>query len=179
MVPVWSSLTGQEALLAWSVDSGNYDGVDLSGLKVAVAVKAAGTLGFGGGLVIHPDPIKAVVLVDERAEPPAVMDDRMCLKLSWLVAEPEADEVGHDQAEALPLKTHRDFAVEKTPSRVAVNHQHRQTTPGFHDVHVQTVANANAIARERNLLRDPRRQGGRRQFLHAGEGNASPGEGET
>ncbi|MCA9102318.1 MAG: DUF1326 domain-containing protein [Planctomycetales bacterium] len=61
-------LTGQEAILAWSIERGSYDGVDLAGLKVAVAVKASGTLGFGGGLVIHPFPVKSVVLVDERAD---------------------------------------------------------------------------------------------------------------
>lgn len=62
-------LTGKEAILAWSVDSGSYQGVDLAGLKVVAAVKAADTLGFGGGLVIRPDPIKSVLLVDERATP--------------------------------------------------------------------------------------------------------------
>jgi hypothetical protein len=61
-------LTGHEALLAWSVESGGYDGVDLAGMKVVLAIKAAGTLGYGGGLVIKPDPIKAVVLVDQQAD---------------------------------------------------------------------------------------------------------------
>jgi hypothetical protein len=60
-------LTGHEALMAWSIESGSYDSVDLAGMKVAVAIKASGTLGFGGGLVINPDPIKAVVLVDQKA----------------------------------------------------------------------------------------------------------------
>ncbi len=59
--------TGREALMAWSIDSGKQDGVDLAGLKVVLAVKAADTLGFGGGLVINPDPIKSVVLVDSKA----------------------------------------------------------------------------------------------------------------
>src|SRR5688572_3027089 len=62
-------LTGKEAIMAWSVDSGSFQGVDLTGLKVVAAVKAADTLGFGGGLVIRPDPIKSVLLVDERATP--------------------------------------------------------------------------------------------------------------
>lgn len=62
-------LTGKEAILAWSVDSGSFRGVDLTGLKVVAAVKAADTLGFGGGLVIRPDPIRSVLLVDERATP--------------------------------------------------------------------------------------------------------------
>ena len=62
-------LTGKEAILAWSVDNGTFRGVDLTGLKVVAAVKAADTLGFGGGLEIRPDPIKSVLLVDQRATP--------------------------------------------------------------------------------------------------------------
>jgi hypothetical protein len=60
-------LTGQQAILAWSIDEGSHNGVDLAGLKVVLAVSASDTLGYGGGLVINPDPIKSVVLVDERA----------------------------------------------------------------------------------------------------------------
>jgi hypothetical protein len=60
-------LTGRQAMLAWSIDRGTHAGVDLSGLKVVLSVNASDTLGFGGGLVCHPDPIKSVVLVDERA----------------------------------------------------------------------------------------------------------------
>jgi hypothetical protein len=59
--------TGHDAILAWSIDQGSFQGVDLAGLKVVMAVHAADTLGFGGGLVIHPDPIKSVVLVDRNA----------------------------------------------------------------------------------------------------------------
>jgi len=60
-------LAGKEAILAWSVTSGEYKGVDLTGLKVVVAVRASDTLGFGGGLAVHPDPIKSVVFVDSKA----------------------------------------------------------------------------------------------------------------
>ncbi len=60
-------LTGQQAILAWSIDQGAYKGVDLSGLKVVMTVRAADTLGYGGGVVIHPDPIKSVILVDANA----------------------------------------------------------------------------------------------------------------
>jgi hypothetical protein len=59
--------TGRDAILAWSIERGSFQGVDLAGLKVVMAVRAADTLGFGGGLVIHPDPIKSVVLVDQKA----------------------------------------------------------------------------------------------------------------
>lgn len=62
-------ITGRNALLAWNIEKGSFQGVDLAGLKVILSVRAADTLGFGGGVVIHPDPIKSVVLVDERATP--------------------------------------------------------------------------------------------------------------
>ena len=60
-------LTGHQAIVAWNIEEGSHKGVDLSGLKVVLAVQASDTLGFGGGLVVHPDPIRSVVLVDERA----------------------------------------------------------------------------------------------------------------
>jgi len=60
-------LTGREAIMAWSVDTGQFDGVDLQGMKVVVALKASDTLGIGGGFVVAPDPIRAVILVDDRA----------------------------------------------------------------------------------------------------------------
>ena len=60
-------LTGREALLAWSIDSGEYRGTDLTGMKVVLVVRASDTLGFGGGLVLNPYPIRSVVVVDQRA----------------------------------------------------------------------------------------------------------------
>src|SRR5262245_13579821 len=62
-------LTGRDAILAWSIDRGTYEDVDLAGLKVVVVVNAADTLGFGGGLEIQPDPIRSVIIVDEKANP--------------------------------------------------------------------------------------------------------------
>lgn len=61
-----SGLCGRQAILAWSIDQGDYRGVDLSGMKVVVSVLASDTLGFGGGLQLAPDPIQWVVYVDER-----------------------------------------------------------------------------------------------------------------
>jgi hypothetical protein len=62
-------LTGNDAIMAWSIDRGSYEGVDLAGLKVVVVTNASDTLGFGGTLVSYPDPIKSVVIVDQRATP--------------------------------------------------------------------------------------------------------------
>jgi hypothetical protein len=60
-------LTGQQAILAWSIKDGTHEGIDLSGLNVVLVVRASDTLGIGGGMVVNPEPIKSVVLVDERA----------------------------------------------------------------------------------------------------------------
>ena len=60
--------TGHDAILAWHIQQGSHNGVDLSGLNVVIVVRASDTLGFGGGLVIHPDPIRSVVIVDDQAD---------------------------------------------------------------------------------------------------------------
>ncbi len=60
-------LTGQQAIMAWSIESGTHEGVDLGGLNVVLVVRAADTLGFGGTVVVRPDPIRSVILVDARA----------------------------------------------------------------------------------------------------------------
>jgi Protein of unknown function (DUF1326) len=60
-------LTGKDAIMAWSIDRGSYEDVDLAGLKVVVVISASDTLGFGGGLVVNPDPIKSIIIVDESA----------------------------------------------------------------------------------------------------------------
>ena len=57
-------LTGNEAILAWDVAQGGWDGVDLEGLKVVAVVKAAATL---GDTERNPYPASSVILVDERA----------------------------------------------------------------------------------------------------------------
>jgi hypothetical protein len=58
---------GRQALLAWSIERGDLDGVDLTGLNVVMAVRANDTLGFADKLSAD-DPTKSVVLVDERAD---------------------------------------------------------------------------------------------------------------
>lgn len=60
-------LTGRQALMAWSIEQGEHNGVNLAGLRAVLSVAANDTLGFGGGLVVHPDKIRSVVLVDQKA----------------------------------------------------------------------------------------------------------------
>src|SRR6476660_7163097 len=59
------NLVGNEAILAWRVTDGAWDGVSLPGLTVAAAVKANGTL---GDPYENPYPAQAVILVDDQAD---------------------------------------------------------------------------------------------------------------
>ena len=57
-------LTGDQAILAWHIRSGSWDGVRLDGLSVVAAVKANATL---GDPYADPYPAKSVLIVDSRA----------------------------------------------------------------------------------------------------------------
>jgi hypothetical protein len=58
------NLVGNEAILAWHVQSGTWNGVPLDGLSVAAAVRAKGTL---GDPYENPYPAQAVLMVDDQA----------------------------------------------------------------------------------------------------------------
>jgi hypothetical protein len=60
------NLVGNEAIVAWHVQSGSWDGVALDGLTVAAAVRAKATLGDPYG---NPYPAHSVLLVDDQASP--------------------------------------------------------------------------------------------------------------
>ena len=60
------NLVGKEAILAWHVQSGSWEGVALDGLTIAAAVRAQATLGDPYG---NPYPAEAVLLVDDQATP--------------------------------------------------------------------------------------------------------------
>jgi len=62
-----TGLVGREAILAWRVQSGAWQGVPLDGLSVVGVVKANATL---GDPFDKPYPAKAVVIVDEKATAP-------------------------------------------------------------------------------------------------------------
>ncbi len=57
-------LTGEEAILAWRVKEGDWNGVPLDGLGVVGVVKARHTLGDPFG---DPYPARAVLILDEKA----------------------------------------------------------------------------------------------------------------
>jgi hypothetical protein len=58
------NLVGNQAILAWRVESGSWNGVSLNGLSVAAAVRAQATL---GDPYANPYPAQAVLLVDDQA----------------------------------------------------------------------------------------------------------------
>ena len=61
-----AGLVGREAIMAWRVEKGAWQGVSLDGLSVVGVVKANATLGDPFG---NPYPAKAVMIVDEKATP--------------------------------------------------------------------------------------------------------------
>lgn len=61
-------MAGNDAMMAWNIERGSFDGVELAGLKVVVVTTATDTLGFGGTLKINPQNIRSLVIVDEKAD---------------------------------------------------------------------------------------------------------------
>src|SRR5215510_4949952 len=58
------NLTGDQAILAWHVKKGTWNGISLEGLNVVGVVKANATLGDEYN---NPYPAKAVMIVDDKA----------------------------------------------------------------------------------------------------------------
>src|ERR1700746_1529134 len=56
------NLVGNEAILGWRVDKGEWNGVSLDGLAVVAVVRAKATL---GDPYADPYPAKAVLVVDD------------------------------------------------------------------------------------------------------------------
>jgi hypothetical protein len=59
-------LEGQQAILAWHVQRGGWDGINLAGHSVVAVVRANATL---GDPFANPYPAKAVLIVDDEATP--------------------------------------------------------------------------------------------------------------
>lgn len=60
-------LSGRNAIMAWSIEEGQQEGVSLKGLNVVMLLDASQTLGFRG--IDGPRQLKSVILVDQRADP--------------------------------------------------------------------------------------------------------------
>lgn len=59
--------SGKEALMAWKIERGSWNNVDLDGLTVALVVNAQGTLGYDGVFPMQAGKITSVILVDKQA----------------------------------------------------------------------------------------------------------------
>jgi hypothetical protein len=59
-------MAGKDAVLAWSIQQGDQDGVDLSGLHVALVVRASNTLGHQG--FDNARLIRSMIIVDQAAD---------------------------------------------------------------------------------------------------------------
>lgn len=60
-----TALAGREAVMAWNIETGKKDNVDLSGLSVVMVVRGNDTLGYQG--VDDPTELKSAVIVDSKA----------------------------------------------------------------------------------------------------------------
>jgi hypothetical protein len=61
------TLAGKEAVIAWKVNQGSWQGTSLDGLCVAVVLKSDGTLGDDGVFPMQTEGIDSVILVDDKA----------------------------------------------------------------------------------------------------------------
>jgi hypothetical protein len=61
------ALSGKDAFMAWNIESGKKNNVDLAGLSVVMVLTGNETLGFRG--VDDPQHLKSAVIVDSKASP--------------------------------------------------------------------------------------------------------------
>jgi len=59
-------LAGKQAILAWKVTNGSWEGINLKGLSVVAVIKASATL---GDPYHDPYPAESVLIVDRKATP--------------------------------------------------------------------------------------------------------------
>ncbi|HMC11670.1 MAG TPA: DUF1326 domain-containing protein [Pirellulaceae bacterium] len=60
-----TALAGREAMMAWNIETGTKNNVDLSGLSVVMVVRGNDTLGYQG--VADPTELKSAIIVDAKA----------------------------------------------------------------------------------------------------------------
>lgn len=88
-------LEGKQAILAWKIRQGSWNGVDLSGLGVVAVVKASATL---GDRYHNPYPAEAVLILDRQA------NSRQRVALQQFVKSAGGKLVGHVvKVEAAPI----------------------------------------------------------------------------
>ena len=62
-----TGLTGKDAVMAWRIETGDYQGVELAGLNAVAVLRTAETLGFRG--LQEAKQVRAMVVLDQRAKP--------------------------------------------------------------------------------------------------------------
>jgi len=62
-----TALAGREAVMAWNIESGRRNDVDLKGLSVVMVVRGNDTLGHQG--MNDPKELKSAIIVDAKATP--------------------------------------------------------------------------------------------------------------
>ena len=112
-------LTGDEAVLAWHVGAGNFEGVRLDGLSVIAVVRASATL---GNPYSNPLPARALMITDARA-----------------TAEQRAALMHFAQAQAGPLLANV-VATESSPIKFELGAQHGVVSVEAHNVRITTRA---------------------------------------
>src|SRR5436190_12735099 len=60
-----TALAGREAVMAWNIEAGKQNNVDLKGLSVVMVISANDTLGHYG--IDDPSQIKSAIIVDSKA----------------------------------------------------------------------------------------------------------------
>src|SRR5688572_16521008 len=60
-----TALAGRDAMMAWNIESGTKNNVDLSGLSVVMVVSGNDTLSYEG--VEGPAQLKSAIIVDDKA----------------------------------------------------------------------------------------------------------------
>jgi len=60
-------LAGKEAVMAWRVEKGGWNDIDLAGLSVAVVARSEKTMGDTGVFKMQAGHIRSVILVDAKA----------------------------------------------------------------------------------------------------------------
>jgi hypothetical protein len=117
------NLTGHEAILAWHIQQGTWNGVALDGLSVIAVVRASGTI---GDPYENPLPAKTLVIVDQQAndEQRAALENFAQSQGGALLAEV----VG---VEALPISLQMN--MERGVASLTAGDQVKLTTRGMMD----------------------------------------------
>jgi hypothetical protein len=129
-------LTGEEAVLAWHVASGTWEGVRLDGLSVIAVVRASATL---GSPYSNPLPARAVMIVDTRA-----------------TAEQRSALVRFAQAQAGTLLS-TVVAIESSPIRFELGAQHSVVSVEANTVRISTrsIAPSDEICHNEEVFYPP------------------------